>query len=160
MNNLTIRNARIIYRNFSGKGSQYNPEGRRNFSVVIDDPEYARGLEADGWNIKPLKKRKPDEADCWQLPVAVVYGAYPPAIRMISQSGGVILDETMVNMLDWQDIVNVDLIVRPREYEIRGQKGIKAYLKSMNITVQEDELAAEYNAQYGNYGSSNEETPF
>lgn len=160
MNNITIRNARLIYRNFRGQANQYNPEGRRNFSVVIEDEDFANTLIGDGWNIKPLKKRNDEDPQHYHLPVAVVYGAYPPTIRMISQSGGVILDENTVGMLDWQDIVSVDLIIRPREYEVRGQKGIKAYLKSMNVTVQEDELAAEYNAQYGNYDPAKEDMPF
>lgn len=160
MNNITIRNARIIYRNFKGKGSQYNPEGCRNFSVVIDDEGFANTLMDDGWNVKPLKKRNDSDPQHYHLPVAVVYGPYPPTIRMISQSGGMILNEDTVSMLDWQEITNVDLIIHPREYEVRGQKGIKAYLKSMNVTVQEDELAAEYNAQFGDYDSSKEDMPF
>lgn len=160
MNNITIRNARLIYRNFRGEGNQYNPEGRRSFSVVIDDEELAKTLMNDGWNIKPLRKRDPSEQDAYHLPVAVVYGKYPPVIRMISQSGGVILNENRVGSLDWQEITNADLIIHPREYEVRGQKGIKAYLKSMNVTVEEDELATEYNAMFGDNTSAEDDMPF
>ena len=37
MNKLVIDNARLIFKNFSGKGDNYNREGDRNFAVIIDD---------------------------------------------------------------------------------------------------------------------------
>ena len=37
-NNIVIENARIGFRNFSGKEGQFNPAGRRNFCVFIETP--------------------------------------------------------------------------------------------------------------------------
>ena len=48
---LTIKNAKLFSRNFSGKEGKYNPEGRRNFCVFIDDIKAAEDMERDGWNM-------------------------------------------------------------------------------------------------------------
>lgn len=145
MNNITIRDARIIFRNFSGKPTQYTPEGRRAFSVVIDDERFAETLKEDGWNVKPLKQRDPDEPIHYQLPVAVFFGNFPPTIKLRSGDNMTDITEETVGSLDWAEIQKVDLTIRPRMYESAGRKGVKAYLKTMIVTVEEDELLSEYN---------------
>ena len=145
MNNLTLRNAKIIFRNFAGKASKFQPEGRRTFSVIIEDDRLVHDLSADGWLLKPLKKRDEDEPQRYHLPVAVYFGNYPPQVVMVSGNQKTYLDESTIQTLDWADILNVDLTIRPREYKIAGRAGIKAYLKTMVVTIQEDELLAELN---------------
>lgn len=139
MNNITIENARIIYRNFSGKETRYNPEGRRNFSVILEE-EIAIPLQEDGWNIKPLKKRDESEPQRYHLPVAVVFGQYPPKMVLVQGKKKTTITDQTVSMLDWADLENVDLIIRPRQWE----RGIKAYLKCGYFTIEENELDRKY----------------
>ena len=130
-NNITIEGARIKYRNFAGKEKQFNPVGRRNFCLILDD-ETAEVLAKDGWNVKP------DEYDGHTLQVAVEYKNYPPKIVQISGNNQTILTEKQVGLLDDAEILNIDLIVRPYNYNVNGKAGVKAYCKTMYVTIQED----------------------
>jgi hypothetical protein len=144
-NTVMIEDARIIYRNFAGKEGPYNAKGSRNFGVVLA-PELAAVMAQDGWNVKMLRPREDDEEGIetpW-LPVALRFDVFPPRIVMITSRNRTPLDEETVDMLDWADIVTCDILVRPYEYNVRGETGIKAYLKTMFITINEDVLEAKY----------------
>lgn len=145
-NTVIMEGVRIIFRNFSGKEGQYNREGDRNFAVLLDE-KTADLMAADGWNVKMLKPRDDDEGETpaqAYLPVAVNFRGRPPRIVMITSHNRTTLDESQVETLDWVDIINVDLIVRPYEWTVNGKSGIKAYLQSMYITIEEDPLEAKY----------------
>ena len=140
-----MEGVRIIFRNFAGKEGQYNREGDRNFAVLLDDKS-AADMAADMWNVKYLKPRSEEEDEAPQayLPVSVNFKGRPPRIVLITSRGRTNLDESGVEMLDWVDIINVDLIVRPYEWTVNGKNGIKAYLQSIYITIEEDPLELKY----------------
>lgn len=142
--NIVIENARIGFRNFSGEEGKFNPKGRRNFCVFLDT-ELGEVLQDDGWNIRWLEPREEEDEKQAYLQVAVRYNNIPPKIVQITSRGQTILDEDMVSVLDWAEIENVDVIIRPYNWEVSGKKGVKAYVKSMYVTILEDEFAHKYN---------------
>lgn len=143
-NNLVIENARLTYRNFAGRAGKYNDEGDRSFGVAIEDPDLAERLAADGWNVHISKPKDPDEEPTYYISVAVSYRNRAPMITMLTNRQRKTLTEETVSCLDYAEIENVDLVIRPYNWEAKGDTGVKAYLKSMYVTIEEDELAAKY----------------
>lgn len=138
-----VEDARLVFRNFSGAESQYNRAGDRNFAVILDD-KVAADMLRDGWNVKMLSSRDDEVEDTPYIQVAVGYKTRPPRIVMITSTGRTNITEDMVGTLDWVDIQTVDLIARAYEWEVNGKTGIKAYLQSMFITIEEDPLERKY----------------
>lgn len=152
--NIVIENARILFRNFGGAEGQFNPAGRRNFCVIIDE-ETAATLQEDGWNVKYLQPRDDLELPQPYLQVGVSYNAYPPKIVVVTSRGKTLMTEDTISALDWAEIENVDLIIRPYSWEVGGKSGIKAYVSSMYITLVEDELELKYANVPDSGGASN-----
>lgn len=140
---ITIEGARIAFRNFSGKEGKYNPAGKRNFCVLLDT-ELATKLERDGWNIRWLSPRDEGDSPQGYLQVSVAYGNFPPKIVLVSSNGKTVLGEDEVGLLDWAEIESVDLVIRPYNWEVNSKSGVKAYLKSLWVTIVEDEFEKKY----------------
>lgn len=152
--NIMIEDAKIIFRNFSGKPSQYNREGARSFCVILENPELIRNLQDDGWNIRVLTPRQEGDEPKHYLQVAVSYANIPPKVWLVTRKNKTLLDEESISSLDYAEIVCADLTIRPYNWVIqegtRNEKsGVKAYLKTMYVTIQEDEFAAKYAALEG-----------
>lgn len=144
MNNITIENARIGFRNFSGEEGKYNKAGDRNFAVFIENEKDALVLKEDGWNIKYLEPRDPDDDGVYFLKVKIRYNPIPPKIVFVTGGNKTILDEESVSILDYTEIEQVDIIIRPYEYSVNGMEGVAAYVKTMYVVVHEDELEKKY----------------
>lgn len=144
MKNIVIEGiSKLYFRNFSGAAVKFNPVGRRNFCIFLE-PQIAENLINDGWNVRTLNPKQEGDEPQPYLQVTVMFGKIPPKIVLVTSKKKTTLDEATVNILDYAEISNVDLIIRPYNWEAQGKSGIKAYVKSMYVTIVEDEFASKY----------------
>ena len=145
-----IDEARIIYRNFAGAPSKFNREGDRNFAVVIEDQDIAEALTEKGWNVKIKPPREEGDEPFMFLPVKVKFNDRGPRVYLQNSLGGrnrVTLDEDTVGILDNVDITNVDLDIRPYDWDVQGKTGRTAYLQSICVTQEVDRFLDRYAEQ-------------
>lgn len=144
---LEISDARIIYRNFEGRGDKFNREGDRNFAVIIPDQAIADELIEKGWNVKIKDPRDGYDDPFIFLPVKVKFNGRGPAAYVASGKSYTKLDEETISMLDEIDIASVDVDIRPYDWEVSGKTGRTAYLHAINVTQNIDRFGAMYAAR-------------
>ena len=142
---ITFHNAHLkpgMFKNFSGIKNNVNRNGERNFCLELDD-DTAIELKNQGWNVRFPE----DDRYAPHLPVAVRFDQprfYPKVFRVTSDNENQ-LDEETISGLDRDEIEYVDITIRPRFWEKdSGEKGIKAYVQTMFVHINEDELMREY----------------
>ena len=166
--NVTIEGARILFRDFSGERNKYNND--RTFCVVLE-PDLADAMFKDGWPVKWLEPRNDEEDRTPYIRVKVQFSKrekfekQAPQIVLISNGVKKEISEENVNILDWVNIENADLQIRPYNYDVNGKTGIKAYLNSLWITIREDSLETKYKdvpyaSEVDSKNADNEEMPF
>lgn len=140
---LQIDDARIIYRNFAGRGDKYNREGDRNFAVVIPDEDMANELTNLGWNVKIKPPREDGDTPFMFLPVKVKFNDRGPNVYLKTGDRQNRLDEESVGLLDNIDIIGVDLDIRPYDWSVNGKEGRTAYLQSIRVVQDIDRFAGD-----------------
>lgn len=141
--NLVVENARIAFRNFSGKETKYNRAGNRNFCVIFDK-EQGEELNDAGWNVRIMQPKDEYDEPAYCLAVSVAFGKIPPKVFMISGNNKTQLDEGTVGTLDFAEIEMVDVMIRPYNWEVNGKTGVKAYVHTLYVTIREDKFASKY----------------
>ena len=141
---LQIDDARIIFKNFEGRGDKFNREGDRNFSLLIEDENTANALIKEGWNVKIKPGREVGDDPFMRLPVKVKFTDYGPNVYLITGNRRNELDEESISCLDNIEIESVDMDIRPYDWEVNGRTGRTAYLQSMEVVQRIDRFAARY----------------
>ena len=146
---LQIDDARIIYRNFAGRGDKYNREGDRNFAVLIPDEELANELAEKGWKVKIKPPREEGDVPFMFLPVKVKFNDRGPNVYLQTGDRRNRLNEESIGCLDNIDIVDVDLDIRPYDWIIQeGTKneksGRSAYLQNILVIQDVDRFAERF----------------
>lgn len=145
---LNLENAQVGFRNFEGREGMYNKEGDRSFAVFLDDHELAQELSDEGWNVKFPKEREglapEDDNRNPYIQVSVGFDFYPAKVYLISNEVPTMISGEEVGMLDWAELQNVDLVLRPYKWEVNGNSGIKAYLKAGYFTIVTNEFDEKY----------------
>lgn len=141
---LQIDDAKIIFKNFEGRGDKFNREGDRKFSLLIEDPDTADALVKEGWNVKIKPSSDEDEEPFMRLPVKIKFTDYGPNVYLRTGDRVNKLDEESIGCLDNIDIDSVDMDIRPYDWEVNGRTGRTAYLQSMEVVQRIDRFAARY----------------
>ena len=147
---LNIGSANLMFKNFEGRQTQYNRKGDRNFCVVIDDMHWVRKLQNAGWNVKATKPRDPEEEPRYYIKVKFSYPEDNPNISRgptvyLHQGKKVSnLDRDTIALLDDAFIIDADVTIRAREWEVNGKTGVTGYLQTLHVSIEEDAFASKY----------------
>lgn len=141
---LRIENTNLIFRNFSGKPSEYNKNGDRGTGVIIPK-EMVEELVDRGWNVKERPPRDEQESPLYYMNAKCRFDNIPPKIYMCTSHKKVKLDEETVDQIDYSEISSIDIEISPYDYTIRGESGRAAYIKTLYVNVIEDAFAEKYN---------------
>lgn len=142
---LQIDDAKLMFKNFEGRGDKFNREGDRNFAIRIDDPDVADALIREGWNVKIKQGQNEEDGPFMRLPVKVKFTDFGPKVYLKSgRPEPILLDEESIAMLDQIDIECADLDIRPFDWEVNGRTGRTAYLQAGHIVQRIDRFAARY----------------
>ena len=155
---IQIDDAKIIFRNFAGRGDKFNREGDRNFAVLIPEEDMANALVDRGWNVKIKPAKEEGDIPFMYLPVKVKFNDRGPFVQLITGGRKNELDEDSVSCLDSIDILSVDLDIRPYNWVIQEgtpneKRGRTAYLQAIRVYQDacrfEDRFAGEeYPSEY------------
>lgn len=141
---LELEDVQIINRNFVGRETEYNPPGSRQFCAVLPNDELFESLKADLWNVKRSRPNDDYPEGRPFLPIAVNYDRRPPRIYQVTPKNKLLLPEDLVSGLDEANIISADLIIGPYNYEIRGEAGVKAYLRQGYFNIELSKFDEKY----------------
>lgn len=143
-----IRGIGVTFKNFSGRESQYNRSGNRNFSIILDD-EMADQMIRDGWNVRVKEYDDGSRSNTLQVAVRFDIERFAPKVVMVTPKGKFFkkttLNEQNVGELDSARIVEANVLLNPSFWHnAMGNSGIKAYLDTGYFIIEKDIFEDDY----------------
>jgi hypothetical protein len=140
---LELEEVSLIFKNFSGRATEFNAEGNRVFSVLIEEVPLAQDLMNEGWNVRELEQ---DEGHIvYHLSVKVNYDSpYPPRIFIVQGDARLPLTEHSIAMLDYSRVISADVRINPYHWRVGGKSGISAYLSVMYVHIEGSRFDEKY----------------
>lgn len=176
LSDLEVASAEIIFRNFTGRQTDYNKEGDRNFSVVIPDVNQAIELYNKGWNVQirpkdaTTRQEMKDAAHTFEERIAFLdargeladalfhikvnvsfkYPEKAPKIWLYRNSTRKreLMEESNVGTLDKAEIENIDIVINPSGWNKGNRSGYMAFLKEAHVMIKESSFAEKYRDYY------------
>jgi hypothetical protein len=130
---LVLNDVTLIFRNFSGKENTYNPEGNRNFAILLDKDE-AEKLKKLGWNVRYIMSNNDGDDEQGILGISVNFQVGAPKFFKILNGERIPMGLDDLKDLDFFSLKDVNLIVFPYEWTVGERHGVKAYLDSITVT--------------------------
>ena len=125
---ITIKDARLIYKNFSGAPDAFNRNGvQQNFSVVI--PEEDVGYYRDDLQLN-VKERITKDGNVFHY-LRVKVGKYADIYLRDEDGTLALVEPEQYPMLDQIRLSKCDLSVSSREYSAGGRNGTTVYLAEL-----------------------------
>lgn len=152
---LEFENAKIMggkFKNFSGKGTDYNKEGSRFFSIVIPSDK-VDDLVSKGWTIKSLAPREEGDEPIYFMKVNIRFTedggfADPKIYKGTSADNMHKVTVDTVSDLDRDELEHVDIVIRPYHWSRKsGEEGISAYLEEMYALIKGSRFSAKYSVK-------------
>ncbi|AXQ61296.1 hypothetical protein SEA_LIBERTYBELL_55 [Streptomyces phage LibertyBell] len=150
---MQLDGVRLIWRNFEGREEQFNAEGNRNFHVVLPE-DVAQEMIKQGWNVKQKPPRDEEDEPFYYLKVKVSFKFKAPRLTTVSKKWDPklnrqklvrnLLPEELVLTLDMFEFEKVDLILSPSRWNVRGESGVTAYVKTGFFFIKQDALEERY----------------
>ncbi len=145
LQNISVEGAHLMFCNFEGRKREFNEEGKRNFCLVVsENPTLLQRCNDLGIRVKSYVNKTTGKVDYQYVQIAVRFDNVPPTIVLIANGYKTVLTESNVAMLDSMDIANVDLVIHPHAWSKYGRSGVKPYLRTMYVTMEEDNFAKKY----------------
>ena len=150
---LSVENAVIIWTNFEGRATKFNPNGgKRTFALVLTE-EVAAMLREEGWNVKTRDGRDEGDDPLYFTEIVVnMESQFPPKVVLYTEFRGKKsankLNERSIKQLDTIEIENVDVVVHPYEHGFSSVATIKGYARAVYVTQGQDSY---FGGKYADY---------